>query len=184
MQINPLTEVKNKTSFSQKLYLDLANKANDLEMNFMLFADVFKYNTNVVGEKMAISVDVFNASKEEVKNSKVLMEEFLEKKLNYIVGQSNEITLPNVGDSGSVLTLTGANSDLFPATFSLSNNQVMLDLPGEANDASLTSNRVKVTEFSIIHISSLPAIRVTLALSSINLPAITLTNNFSYVISQ
>ena len=80
MQINPLTEVKNKTSFSQKLYLDLANKANDLEMNFMLFADVFKYNTNVVGEKMAISVDVFNASKEEVKNSKVLMEEFLEKK--------------------------------------------------------------------------------------------------------
>ena len=118
------------------------------------------------------------------RNELLVNQEFLEKKLNYIVGQSNEITLPNVGDSGSVLTLTGANSDLFPATFSLSNNQVMLDLPGEANDASLTSNRVKVTEFSIIHISSLPAIRVTLALSSINLPAITLTNNFSYVISQ
>jgi len=118
------------------------------------------------------------------RNELLVNQEFLEKKLNYIVGQSNEITLPNVGDSGSVLTLTGANSDVFPATFSLSNNQVMLDLPGEANDASLTSNRVKVTEFSIIHISSLPAIRVTLALSSINLPAITLTNNFSYVISQ
>ena len=118
------------------------------------------------------------------RNELLVNQEFLEKKLNYIVGQSNEITLPNVGDSGSVLTLTGANSDLFPATFFLSNNQVILNLPDEVNDAPLTSNRVKVTEFSIIHISSLPAIRVTLALSSINLPAITLTNNFSYVISQ
>ena len=138
-----------------------------------LFSSIF-FASNILGANTRVTE----------RNELLVNQEFLEKKLNYIVGQSNEITLPNVGDSGSVLTLTGANSDLFPATFSLSNNQVMLDLPGEANDASLTSNRVKVTEFSIIHISSLPAIRVTLALSSINLPAITLTNNFSYVISQ
>jgi len=121
------------------------------------------------------------------RNELLVNQEFLEKKLNYIVGQSNEITLPNVGDSGSVLTLTGANSDLFPATFSLSNNQVMLDLPGEANDASLTSNRVKITEFSVAHVSdqtSVPSIRVAFSLSSVNLPAITLTTNFSYATTQ
>ena len=117
------------------------------------------------------------------RNELLVNQEFLEKKLNHIISQSNDIILPLAGDSGSTLALTGSDSSLYPATFSLSNNQIVLSLPGEAN-VPLTSNRVKITEFSVVHVSILPAIRVTLTLSSINLPSITFTTNLSYVTSQ
>lgn len=120
------------------------------------------------------------------RNELLVNQEFLEKKLNYIIGQSNDIILPAVGASGSTLTLTGSDSNLFPATFSLSNDQVVLSLPGEIN-VPLTSNRVKITEFSVVHVSdqtSVPSIRVALSLSSVNLPAISLTTNLSYATTQ
>lgn len=119
-------------------------------------------------------------------NELLVNQEFLEKKLNWIVGQSNNITLPVSGASGSILTLAGTNASLFPASFSLVNNQVVLTTPGESN-IPLTSNKVNVSNFSIINIvnqASVPAIRITFILSSINLPTITSTSNFSYVSSQ
>lgn len=120
------------------------------------------------------------------RNELLVNQEFLERKLNWIVGQSNNITLPTSGSSGSTLTLTGANESLFPATFSLTNNQVLLSLPGEPN-IPITNNRINVSNFSVVNIASqtpLPAIRINLILSSVNLPTASLTSNLSYVLSQ
>ena len=141
-------------------------------LSLFLFSSIL-FASNILGANTRVTE----------RNELLVNQEFLEKKLNYIVGQSNDITLPLAGNIGSTLTLTGPNSSLFPATFSLSNNQVILSLPGEIN-VPLTSNRVKVTAFSVVHLSNLPAIRVTLAFSSINLPEISLTTNLSYVASQ
>jgi hypothetical protein len=140
-----------------------------------------------LGASILFASNVLGASGKVTERNEILAnQEFVEKKLNWIVGQSNEILAPISGASGSILTLDGEDINLYPATFSVSNDKLMLNLSGNGN-VPITTDRVKVSAFSVAHVSnqtSVPAIRVTLTLQSASSPSITSTINFSYVATQ
>ncbi len=115
------------------------------------------------------------------RNEIVVNEELVERKLSWLVSQATGVSLPAANATGTTLTLTGSDSSIYPATFSISNQQVLLSL-ANGTAVPITNARVKATTFSITDIltsSSLQAIRVSLSLQSAALSTITSSLNFS-----
>lgn len=118
------------------------------------------------------------------RNEIVVNQEFVERKLAWLVGQASGITSPTLGGSGSTLTLTGVNTALFPATFSISNQQVLLSL-ANGTAVPITNNRVFATSFSTTSINTstvLQELRISLALQSSTLSSVTSSIVFSYAL--
>ncbi|MDI6820813.1 MAG: prepilin-type N-terminal cleavage/methylation domain-containing protein [Patescibacteria group bacterium] len=127
-----------------------------------------------------LSVD--KASEEQ--NEALANQDFVEAKLNWLLGQTTNINTPPANASSTELKLDGSTIGIFPAVFSLANNAINLSL-NNGSVIPVTNDRVKVTTFAIEHFSnnqSFSSIRITLALESNISPNIKTSSTIFYVI--
>lgn len=140
-----------------------------------------------LGSSILFTSNILSASGRVTERNEILVnQEFVEKKLNWIIGQSVGISSPTAGVADATLTLIGEDSNLYPATVSLINEALVLSMNG-GDSIPITNNRVRVTEFSALHVANqneLPALRISLTLVSITSDTISSTINFSYAVSQ
>ena len=64
------------------------------------------------------------------RNESVANLEFLDKKFAWALGQSTSVTAPSASATGNILTLTGSDGSIFPATFTITDNQITLSNVG------------------------------------------------------
>ncbi len=119
------------------------------------------------------------------RNELAANKEFIDYKLNWLISQATDVTVPAPGLSAASITITGPTPTIYPAVITLSNGQLMLSLAGAAANP-ITNNRIKVTSFIASHIDTstdLQEMRVTINAQSSTKPNIVSTGDvFSYVI--
>lgn len=82
------------------------------------------------------------------RNEVLANQDFAERKIYWILGQSAGIAVPGPNSSGTILAVQGSDTAIYPASLTLSNNQIMLALPGKPATA-LTNNRVQANLFFV-----------------------------------
>lgn len=118
-------------------------------------------------------------------NEVLANQEFVERKLDWLVSYATAVTAPATNTSSTVsFTITTASSSLNPAVFSKNGNELWLSLAGGVS-TTLTGSRVKLTDFiaeKIVATSSSPILKIYFALESTIYKKIIATTSQSYVI--
>lgn len=120
------------------------------------------------------------------KNEVLANQEFVERKLNWVLGSASAVAFPPANSSGTGLYVNGNVPAVYPAVFSLSGNQLTLSNGGGAA-AAITSGRVKVSAFEVEHYSnsqSTSTIKVRFSLESVVFPHLKSSSSLFYVIAQ
>ncbi|MEK7576335.1 MAG: type II secretion system protein [Patescibacteria group bacterium] len=103
------------------------------------------------------------------KNELLANQEFVERKLIWALAGASGVLSPPPNSSSTGLTITGSSTLIYPAVFSLDNNQLTLSV-AEGAPELIANNRVRVNEFKIEHFSSNQydsAIKISLVLQSV-----------------
>lgn len=112
--------------------------------------------------------------------------DFLERKLDWLVGQASVVTTPAASSTAPTLTLSGPDASVYPATFALDSGAITLSLAG--NPAlPLTNKRVQVSQFDVTHFTTAQAsssISVFIALSSALYSQFDASTTLWYVITR
>ena len=120
------------------------------------------------------------------KNEMIANQELVKKKLQWLMGQATNVTLPLPNTTGTSIRLTGASSAIFPALFSLTGDSISLSLASGPNVA-LTNNRMKISQFLIEHFSnsqSTSTVRVSVDIQSSIYSRIRATSTYYYALQQ
>jgi len=138
----------------------------------LFFAAILVFVSNILG-----SVDSVQERNEVLAN-----QEFIERKLNWILHIASQIQIPTVGATTSELKVL--LNDASTADFVLSGNILTLKL-GAGNAVALNSLRTNVTNFSVANTTTSPTqISVSLDVKSVAYPKIISSSTFFYVLPK
>jgi hypothetical protein len=120
------------------------------------------------------------------RNEVVAASEFVEHKLAWLARQATAVSTPPSGQSSTTIAFAGADSALFPATFTWDGTAVLLALPGIAS-APLTNGRIVVPSFLAEHFSTAQTadtLRVEFTVRSAIYPYLMVTSTAYYAINE
>jgi type II secretory pathway pseudopilin PulG len=115
-------------------------------------------------------------------------QEFIERKIRWLVLNATQATLPLPNSSSSELQLNIASSTLSPAFFSLATSSAKLQLKlGSGSTLPITNGRVRVANFWVEHFSnnqSTSTLKISLDIESALFSDVKSSSTFFYVIPQ
>lgn len=136
------------------------------------FAAILVFMSNILG-----SIDAIRERNEVVAN-----QEFIERKLDWVLHSAGQIQIPAVGASST--ELKAVLQDGSTADFTWSSNVLNLaaaSLPAEP----INSLRVNVTNFSVLNTTSSPTqLAITVAVQSIAYPSTISSSTYFYVLPK
>ncbi len=118
------------------------------------------------------------------RNEVLANQEFVERKLKWILGQATRITTPGANASSTQLRAEGGATSTFPAHFRLEGGAITLSIASSATVA-LTNNRVSVNQFVVNHYSnaqSTSTARVLITIQSLVTPKIKASSTIFHVL--
>ena len=141
-----------------------------------------------LGSSIAFVNAILNTSDSSLDRNEIIAnQEFIGKKISWIMGSVESIILPNASSSStSTVSLNLLNANLTPAVFSFENESITLSLAGSSS-VPLTNSRIIITDFLAEHFDSddsPPTLRISFALQSVLRPSIVSSTTLSYVLSQ
>lgn len=117
------------------------------------------------------------------RNEVLMSQEFIERKIEWVIGNASQIQLPPIGTTSSQFQILSNDSSI--TLFSVTSGTMYLTINSGAA-IPLHSTRVKVNNFSVTNMtsSSVGQVRILISMQSIARPSVVASSTFFYVLSK